>query len=221
MMCLEDLFGMSEAHASPRERSSKTLTSGCGPCAYFALCRYFRIDFTGQGSISEFVTCALLLASELILLGKTSFGQAHQLIQDCEFEFQFDCIDHRFDGGFADVVVREFETNKDDIHTDAYTIDCQELYHHFPGHAVVDGAKKPDRGCNVDGRDDELLNAETDELNSFHYVEFGCPEVCIRRITAICEDDCRNMKCNCIKDYHRENVAQSLLVSDDKMEARI
>ena len=221
MMCLEDLFGVSEAHASPREGSSKTLTSGCGPCTYFALCRHFRIDFSGQGSIPEFVTCALLLAPELILLGETGFGQAHQLIQDCEFKFQLDCIDHGFNCGFADVIIREFETNEDNIHTDAYAIDCQKLYHHFPGHAVVDRAQKPDCGCNVDGRDDEFLDAEANELNSFHYVEFGRPELCIWRITAICEDDCRKMKCNCIENYHRENVAQSLLISDDEMKARI
>ena len=77
----------------------------------------------------------------VIFLGEAGFCQAHQLIEDCEFKFELDGVDHGFDGRFADVVVGEFERYEDDVHADTNAIDRQELDHDFTGHGMVYTAK--------------------------------------------------------------------------------
>lgn len=45
------------------------------------------------------------------------------MVENGKFEFEFDGVDHRFYGGFANVVVGEFEADEDDVHADADAVD--------------------------------------------------------------------------------------------------
>ena len=163
------------------------------------------------------MTGGVFAAAPLVFLGEAGLGEAHELIEDCEFEFQFDGVDHGFDGGFADVIVCEFQADEDDVHADAYAIDEEELEHDFAGHAVVDAAEEAHGGGDVDGGDDEFLEAETDELDAFHDVEFRGPEAGVGGVGAVGEDYGGEVESYGVEDYHGEDVAEGLLVADYEM----
>ena len=122
-MRLEDLFGMGETHAGSGEGSSKAFTGRGGPGAGFALDWCFRIGLGGEGAVAEFVAGGVLCSSKTGFFSEAGFGEAHQLIENCEFKFELDGVDHRFYGGFPDVVVGEFQADEDDVHADTYAID--------------------------------------------------------------------------------------------------
>lgn len=70
--------------------------------------------------------------------GEACFTEAHELVEDGEFEFEFDGVNHWFDTGLSGVLLAEFEADQNDVHADTDQIDEYELQHYFPGHAVVD-----------------------------------------------------------------------------------
>ena len=132
-----------------------------------------------MGVVAAAATATATATLELILLGKASFGEAHQLIENGEFELQFDGIDHRLDGCLRHVVVGEFQADQDDVHGYADAIDNQQLHHHLSRHAVVDAAEQANGGHNVYGGDGEFLQAEAHQLDAFHDVELRSPELSI------------------------------------------
>ena len=81
---------------------------------------------------------AVTITFEPVLFREAGFSQAHQLVQNREFELQLDRVDHRLDRGLADVVVGEFETDEYNVHANTDAIDEKKLQHHFPCHTVVD-----------------------------------------------------------------------------------
>lgn len=80
---------------------------------------------SGEGAVAEFVRRGLAFAAEMIFFREACFCKAHQLVEDCEFKLEFDGVDHRFDCCFADIVICEFETDKDDVHANTNAIDCE------------------------------------------------------------------------------------------------
>ena len=175
LLRFEDLFAVVVRHGHA-VRGAGDETLGGGPLGGFAVGERgagFGVVGQGGGAVAaELVgvvamsaavvvsTGAGAVAGEVVFFCETGFGEAHELVEDGEFELEFDGVDHGFYGGFADVVVGEFEADEDDVHADADAVDEEELEHHFAGHAVVDGAQEADGGDNVDGGDDEFLDAE-------------------------------------------------------------
>lgn len=100
-----------------------------------------RVGLCGQAAVLKFVASLYFTTAVLVFLREASLGETHQLIEDGEFEFELDGVDHGFAGGFTDVFAREFEADEDNVHTDTDAVDHDELEHHLPRHAVVDGAQ--------------------------------------------------------------------------------
>lgn len=62
---------------------------------------------------------------------------AQKLIENGEFKFQLDCVDHGFGWGFADIIIRVFQTNQHQVHAHAADIDEDELERDFSRLSVV------------------------------------------------------------------------------------
>ncbi len=152
MVGLEDLLRVGDGHAGAGEGAPEALGGG-GPGAGFAVRGGdgLGVLLRGEGAVAQFVAVLLLAAAVLVFLREAGLGEAHQLVEDGEFELELDGVNHRFDGGFVDVLAGEFEADEDDVHADADAVDQEELEHHFARHAVVDGAEEADGGGDVDG----------------------------------------------------------------------
>lgn len=113
----------------------------------------FGVGGAAEGAIFEFVALMGVAAGAhpAGAFGEAGFTEAHELVEDGEFEFEFDGVDHGFDAGLGGVFFAEFEADENDVHADTDQIDQDELEHHFPGHAVVDGAQDADRRDDVEG----------------------------------------------------------------------
>ena len=156
-------------------------------------------------------------------LGEPGFRKPHELVQDSEFEFEFDGVDHWFYGRFAGVFARELEDDEDEVHADADDVDEDELDHDFARHAVVDGAEDANGVFDVEDRDEGFLEAEAHELDAFHDVEFGLPEIAGALgggVDADGEDDGGDVEDKGVDDNEAEDVAERFLIAEDEMEAR-
>ncbi len=122
-MRLEDLIGPSHADASAGEGPSQPF--GGGPVADFTgwTCFGIRYRLRGESAVTEFVAGGLFAALPLVLFRESGLGKAHELIEHGEFELELDGVDHRFDRRFADIVIREFQADEDDVHADTDAID--------------------------------------------------------------------------------------------------
>lgn len=107
--------------------------------------------------------------------GKASFAKTHELVKDGEFKFEFNCVNHGFNAGFAGIFVTKLKTDKDDIHADTDRIDEDELQHHLASHAVVDRAKDAYGVHDVQGGNEKFLETESNELYTLHDVESRSP----------------------------------------------
>ncbi len=163
------------------------------------------------GMAVELVTSAQTPA---MTLRKPGCGHAHQLVQNGEFELQFDCIDHRFYRSLAYVLVGIFQTDQGDVHPYAAEIDEDELDHYCPRGAVVYRAEHTDSCPDIDGRDDGFLDAEAGQLDPLHDIEFTNPGVGIGRVAAVGEDDRRDMKSHDIEQDQKEKIAKNFLTPD-------
>lgn len=133
-----DLIRVGHAHSIAGEGPHFSCSPGAGFAVWdggFDAVVDFRA--VGVATVAKFVA-VLSFAAPAIFLGEAGFSEAHELIEDGEFELEFDGVDHRFDGGFADILVGEFEADEDDVHADADGVDGDELDHYFAGHGVVD-----------------------------------------------------------------------------------
>lgn len=65
------------------------------------------------------------------------------------------------------------------------------------------------------------MDAEADELNTFHDVELGRPEGGVFAVGAIGEDDGGDVKADGVDYYHPEDVMEGALITDDEMEAGV
>lgn len=106
-MRFEDLIRPSHVDAPAGERTSYAF--GGGPVVDFTGWSYFgiRCCLRRESTIAELVAGRWIAALPLIFLGETSFGEAHELIENGKFELQFNGVDHGFDGRFTNVVVCE------------------------------------------------------------------------------------------------------------------
>ena len=217
----EDLVGPGDADAATAGEGAAEALGG-GPVADLARRRGFgvRVGLGGEGAVAEFVA-ALLAALPVVFFREAGFGEAHELVEDGEFELELDGVDHGFDGGFADVVIGELQPDEDDVHTDADAVDQEELQHDFPRHAVVDGPQESDGRGDVDGGDDEFLHAKARELDAFHDVELGCPVIRHGRVAPVRKDDCWDVQGAGVKDDHEKHDSKSALVADDEVKARV
>jgi len=65
------------------------------------------------------------------------------------------------------------------------------------------------------------LDAEAHELDPFHDVEFGRPEIGVVAVGAVGEDDGGDVQADGVDYYHPEDVSEGALVTDDEVEARV
>ena len=86
---------------------------------------------------------------------------------------------------------------------------------------MIDSPEQSDGGNDVDGGDDEFLDTEPGELDSFHDVELVDPEVGVGRVATIGEDDGRKMQDNGVDNDQSEYVVQSSRFPDDEVQTRI
>lgn len=147
-------------------------------------------------------------AGPAVALGEAGAGETLELIENFEFEFEFDGVDEGFEGGFADVILGKFETDEDEIHAETDGVDDDQLHHHDALFAVENGAEEADGVDDVDGGDDAFLNAEHGQLDFFHNSEFGSPPSAIGAVAAGCENDRRDLQGDGIPDDHGEHEAE-------------
>ena len=69
----------------------------------------------------------------------------HELIKYDELNFELDNIDCWLERSLANILIRVFESNQDNIHTDTNGVDEYQLKHDFASQAVVDGSQDPYR----------------------------------------------------------------------------
>lgn len=74
------------------------------------------IECTGQ--LLTTITVSPVPSYQLAGSRESSLGHTHQLVENYEFELQFDCVDHGFYRSLSDVFIGISQTNQDDIHDD-------------------------------------------------------------------------------------------------------
>lgn len=67
-------------------------------------------------------------------------SEGHELVKDCELEFEFDAVDHRLQGRFDLVPVVVLHRKEDDVHGDDDQVDPDQVRHDLSGLPVVDGS---------------------------------------------------------------------------------
>ena len=152
-----------------------------------------------------------------VAIGEASLGDAHQLIEHDEFEFEFDDIKRRLHGDFSYILPGVLEADEDNIEPDTDAVDHDKLPHDLACQAVVDRPQHTDSRYNIHGCDDELLKTESCQLDTLDNVEFRLPVSVVVRIGSAVGDNRGTVKCESVEDDHAKDESQSAFSADDQV----
>ena len=172
----------------------------------------------GEGRPGPELVC--VVAARPVAVVETGLDETDELVEHGELELQLEGVEHGLDGRLAHVFVRVFQADQNDVHADAEGVDKDQLPHHPAGHAVRERFQDPDRGPEVDGGDDEFLDAESGQLDPFHHVEHAAPRRRIGRIAADGEDDRRYVQRKYVENDHPEDISCDPVVANHQVEPR-
>ena len=148
---------------------------------------------------------ALLFEFDAGRVADAGVGEGHELVEHGELEFELDAVDHRFQRRFDLVPVGVHHGQQDEVHGDDDQVDPDQLRHDFSRLAVVDGPQQLDGRVHVDGRDDELLHAESGHLKLLDDDEAMDEGLGFIRIGAVGQNGGGDVKTDRVHDDHRQH----------------
>ncbi len=146
-------------------------------------------------------------------------GEGHELVEDGELELELDAVDHWLQRRLDLVAVVVLHGQQDEVHGDDDDVDPDQLRHHLPGLAVVDGSQQLDGGVDVDGGDGELLDAESGHLQLLEDVEGAGEGVGVVGVGAVGQDGGGDVEADGVDDDHGQHEPEGPLLTHHQVQA--
>lgn len=144
--------------------------------------------------------------------------EENKFSEDSKLKFQFDAVDDTLDHCFHDVVIHVFNDEKADVHENNHQVDCNELIHDLALTSIRVKTKHANRFPDVQGGEDEFLDAESGHLDFLHNIVtrlIGILVAC--QIGAVGEDSSWEVKNDGVDEDHGQYPAKNARVRKDEM----